>query len=123
MSGKLYKLVIAGVFLLALCATANAQRAAASKRADAKETSAGGQLLNLSGKVAVIIVGQTARAAWTTTKFAASDVAKPIAKGIFLKAAPKITVFALKLTGQAMKKGVPVVEKLAITYLKTRLPI
>lgn len=131
MPGKFYRLLIAGVFLLALCASANAQKAAKQlqnppkelQSAETKKPSPAAQVLNLSGQIAVLVVGQGAKAAWKVTKFTAADVAKPIAKGIFLKAAPALTRFGLKLTGKVIKKGLPVARKLAVTYLKTRLSI
>lgn len=131
MPGKFYKLLVAGVFLLALCASAHAQKApkqlqSSGKQLQSVETkkpSPAAQVLNLSGQIAVIVVGQSAKAAWKVTKFTAADIAKPIARGIILKATPKLTTFALKLTGKVIKRGYPVVQKLAVTYLKTRLSI
>ena len=131
MPPKFYKLLIAGVFLLALSVCTNAQKP--QKRlqnsgkqlqsTEVKKPSAAAQVLNLSGQIAVIVVGQGAKAAWKVTKFTASDVAKPIVKGIFLKATPALTRFGLKMTGKVIKKGLPVAKKLAVTYLKTRLSI
>jgi hypothetical protein len=131
MPPKFSKLLIAGVFLLALCASANAQKAPKQlqnsgkqlQSAETKKPSPAAQVLNLSGQIAVIVVGQSAKAAWKVTKFTAADVAKPIARGIFLKVTPKLTAIALKLTGKAIKRGYPVAKKLAVTYLKTRLSI
>jgi hypothetical protein len=131
MPGKFYRLLTAGVFLLALCTLANAQKAAKqlqnsdkqAKGAEAAKPSPAARVLNLSGQIAVIVVGQTAKAAWKTTKFTASEIAKPVLKGIFLKAAPKLTAFGLRLTGKAIKKGLPVAQKLAVTYLRTKVPI
>jgi len=131
MSGKFYRLLIAGVFLLALCTFANAQKSPKqlqnsgkqTQSAEVREPSPVAQVINLSGQIAVIIVGQTAKAGWKATKFTTSEVVKPVLKGIFLKAAPKLTAFGLRLTGRAIKKGLPVAQKLAVTYLRTRLPI
>jgi hypothetical protein len=131
MPPKFSKLLIAGFFLLALCVSANAQKTPKQlqnspkqlQSAETKKPSAAMQVLNLSGRIAVIVVGQGAKAAWKVTKFTAADVAKPIAKGIFLKATPALTRFGLKMTGKVIKKGLPVVQKLAVTYLKTRLTI
>jgi hypothetical protein len=130
MSGKFFRLLIAGAFLLALCTLANAQKAAkplkSRKQIETTETrkpSPVAQIINLSGQIAVIVVGQTAKAAWKTTKFTASEMAKPVLKGIFLKATPALTKFGLKLTGKAIRKGMPVAKKLAITYLRTKVPI
>jgi hypothetical protein len=131
MPPKSSKLLIAGVFLLALCTLANAQKAPKQlqnspkqlQSAETRKTSPAMQVLNLSGQIAVIVVGQGAKAAWKVTKFTASDMAKPIVKGIFLKATPALSRFGMKITGKVIKKGFPVVQKLAVTYLKTRLSI
>jgi hypothetical protein len=123
MPGKLYKLLIAVLLLLAFCAAASGQKPAKLQKSEVKKQSPGEQLLGLTGKAAVIIVGQTAKAAWKTTKFTASDMAKPVAKAILLKAAPKLTVFALKLTGKAAVKALPIGKRLFLTYLKTRLSL
>jgi hypothetical protein len=138
MPGKFYKLLIAALCLLALCSAANAQQQAAGVKkqsttaqvlnltgeaAGVKKQSTTTQVLNMTGKVAVIVVGQTAKAAWKTTRFTAVEVGKPAARAIFLKAAPKVTVWAAKLTGKAFEKALPIGKKLFVTYLKTRLSI
>jgi hypothetical protein len=138
MPGKSPKLLIAALCLLALCSAANGQQQAAGVKkqsattqalnlsgqaAGVKKQSTTTQVLNMTGKAAVIIVGQTAKAAWKTTKFTAAEVGKPAAKAIFLKAAPKMTIWAAKLTGKAFEKALPIGKKLFITYLKTRLSI
>ena len=83
--------------------------------------------MDLAGKVSVVIIKSAAKTAWATTKFAAKDVAKPIlvgvAKPLLLKAAPQITMFALKLTGNSLKKGIPIATKMGMTYLRAKLPI
>jgi hypothetical protein len=137
MPGKFYKLLTAALCLLALCSVANGQQAAGVKKqstttdvlnltgkaAGVKKQSTATQVLNLTGKVVVIVVGQTAKAAWKTTKFTAAEVGKPAARAIFLKAAPKMTIWAAKLTGKVFEKALPVGKKLFVTYLKTRLSI
>lgn len=84
-------------------------------------------ILNLAGKVSVVVIKSAAKTAWATTKFAAKDVAKPIlvgvAKPLLLKAAPQVTVFVLKLTGNSLKKGIPIATKLGMTYLRAKLPL
>lgn len=119
MPAKFSKLLIAAVFIVAFCAAAHAQ----SPSVSAKKQSTSTQILNMTGKAAVIIVGQTAKAAWKTTKFTAAEVGKPAGKAIFLKAAPKMTIWAAKLTGKAFEKALPIGKKLFVTYLKTRLSI
>ena len=83
-------------------------------------------MLEIAGKVSVVIIKSAAKTAWATTKFAAKDIAKPILVGIvkplLLKATPQITMFALKLTGNSLKKGIPIATKLGMTYLRAKLP-
>lgn len=117
---------------LAIFASAQSGPSAETKNSDkekvAKAASLNGNnpVLNLAGKVSVVIIKSAAKTAWATTKFAAKDVAKPIlvgiAKPLLLKATPQITMFALKLTGNSLKKGIPIVTKLGMTYLRAKLP-
>jgi hypothetical protein len=94
--------------LLPLCAvvlftmSANAQ-------AHAKEKDRG----NRSGP-AVIIVKSAAQAAWTTTKFVAKDIAKPVAKAVLVKAVPKVTVYMLKKSPVIGKRVLPIALRLAV---------
>lgn len=124
MPPKLRKLLFAGILALVFCVTANAQQRTSNLQSSSpKKPSAGEEVLALTGKAAVIIVGQSAKLAWQTTKFTASEMAKPVAKAVFLKVTPKLTKYGLKLTGQALKKGMPVAQKLVITYIKSKIPI
>ncbi len=91
---------------------------AGQKKIESKKSGATTKVANFAGQITVIIVKSAAKAAWETTKFTAKDIAKPL----LLKAAPKATMFALKLTGTALKKGIPVVGKLGFAYLKAKLP-
>lgn len=109
--------------MFAFCATAYAQQPVAAAAGPNKKQSTSTHILNMTGKAAVIIVGQTAKAAWKTTKFTAAEIGKPAAKAIILKATPKVTAFLVKLTGKAIKRGIPIGQKLFVTYLKTRLSI
>ncbi len=97
------------------------------KKAESKQNGAITQVANFAGQVTVVIVKSAGKAAWETTKFTAKDIAKPIilgiAKPLLLKAAPKLSMFALKLTGNALKKGIPFAGKLGLAYLKAKLPI
>ena len=70
----------------------------------------GNFVLNMTGKVAVIIVKSAAKTAWVTTKFAAKDLAKPI----LFKLLPIVTKFTLRATGVAAKRLLPHAAKLAI---------
>ncbi|HQX57302.1 MAG TPA: hypothetical protein PLP07_15360 [Pyrinomonadaceae bacterium] len=107
---------------LSLTAAVNGQKAT-SKKSDSVISS----IANGAGKVTVVVVGSAAKAAWATTKFAAKDIAKPlvvsVGKPLLLKAAPNVTMFALKLTGKSVKKAVPLAAKLGMAYLKAKLPI
>lgn len=80
-----------------------------------------------AGKAAVVVVGSAAKGAWVTTKFTAKYVVKPVAthvaKPIITKALPKVTVFALKLAGKTVTKGLPVAGKYGFKYLTSRLPV
>ena len=116
MKDKLLKGVILSVFLLIFCASANAQNSSMAEKA-----------LALTGKVTVIIAGQTAKITYKTAKFAAKEVVLPVAKvtlkTVFLKAAPKVSMFLLKETGKAAEKSIPIGIKLFEKYVKYRLSL
>ena len=112
---KLVKITITCAFALVFSAAAFGQSNGASARSSG---SIGSAMLHGTGKVAVVIIKSAGKAAWETTKFTAKDIAKPL----LLKAAPKVAMFALKLTGTTMKNGIPVVSKLGFAYLKAKLP-
>jgi hypothetical protein len=113
--------------VICLCIFAFTAVAAAQKASTSKSDSVISTIANGAGKVTVVVVGSAAKVAWATTKIAAKDVAKPllvsVAKPLLLKATPAISGYALKLTGQAMKKAVPFAAKLGMAYLKAKLPI
>ena len=67
-----------------------------------------------SQNVAVFIVGTAAKSAWVTTKFTAKHVAKPVLKTVFVRALPKMTVYALKKSPVLAKKLTPTAIKLAL---------
>ena len=92
--------------------------ASGQKATEVKKNGAITQVANFAGQVTVIVVKSAGKAAWETTKFSAKNIAKPL----LLKALPKVSMFALKLTGKAIKKGIPVASKLGFTYLKAKLP-
>lgn len=98
--------------VLAFTFAANAQGAA--KGGD----SVGVAVMKGTGKAAVIVVGSAGKVVWGTTKFAAKHFAKPV----FLKLAPAVTSFSLKLAGKATKQGFKSGAKLSVAYLKTKLP-
>lgn len=116
-----FRVLAVGIALLALTITVSAQKKAVA--ADPDEQSVVETALDLTGKATVIVVGTAAKAAWKTTKFTAVEVGKPAVKALLLKAAPKVTMFFVKLTGKGIQKGFPVVQKLAVTYLRTKVPI
>jgi hypothetical protein len=107
---NILKPLLLGVFVLTLCATANAQ----AKKSTTEK------VLNTTGKATVIIVGQAAKITYQTAKFTGREFVKPIAikiaKPLVLKVVPKATVFLIK-------KAIPVGQKLFVTYLKTRLSL
>jgi hypothetical protein len=107
---NILKPLLLGVFVLTLCATANAQ----TKKSTTEK------VLTTTGKATVIIVGQSARIAYQTAKFTGKEFVKPavtnLAKPLILKVIPKTTVFLIK-------KGIPIGKKLFVTYLKTRLSL
>ena len=116
MKAKLLKGAICGVFLLIFCLSANAQSTSMTEKAFA-----------LTGKITVIVVGQTAKITYKTAKVAAKEIVLPIAKvtlkTIFLKVAPKVSMFLLKETGKAAEKSIPIGIKLFEKYVKYRLSL
>ena len=67
-----------------------------------------------SSNLAVFIVGSAAKSAWVTTKFTAKHVVKPVLKTVFVKALPKMTLYALKKSPTIAKKITPTAIKLAL---------
>ena len=114
---NILKTLLLGIFVLTLCTAANAQT----------KKSTGEKVLVATGKVAVIIVGRTAKITYQTAKFTGKEFIKPmatnIAKPLIVKVAPKVTIFLLKQTGTVLKKAIPIGQKLLVTYLKTRLSL
>lgn len=113
---KLFESACAGVFVLMFCAAVNAQNSSSAQK-----------FVTRPAKTAVIIVGQTAKVGYEIAKFTTKEIVAPAAsatlKPIIFKLAPKITLFFLKQTGNAVEKAVPIGQKLLITYLKTRIPL
>lgn len=107
---NILKPLLSGVFVLTLCAAANAQ----TKKSTTEK------VLTTTGKAAVIIVGQSAKITYQTAKFTGKEFVKPaatkLAKPLIVKVIPKTTVFLIK-------KAIPVGRKLFVTYLKTRLSL
>jgi hypothetical protein len=120
---KLLKLFMLGLLLVSFPILANAQKPKIQNnlaKTVAKTT------FGIAKEATVIIVGQTTKIAWKTTKFAALEggktVAKDIAKPVLLKVTPQVSLFLLKQSGNVVQKGAPVAAKLLITYLKYKLP-
>lgn len=86
-----------GAVLIAMAFTANGQAKA--------ET---------SPNVAIFVVGTAAKSAWVTTRFTAKHVVKPVLKTVFVRALPKMTVYALKKSPKIAKKLTPTAMKLAL---------
>jgi hypothetical protein len=85
-----------------------------SSTSDNSGSSVAGAVAKGAGKAAVIVVGSAAEAGWVVTKFTAKQVAKPVAKTIFLKAVPKLTVFALRNSSTFVRKLAPQALKIAL---------
>lgn len=116
MSTKIYKFVFFAVCFLSLQIFANAQSNVSLDKKDRNIIVVGAaKTLEFGGKAAFVVTKETAKLAWKTTKFTAGEVAAPVAKAIIIKAAPKVTVFALK-------QSVLISGKLLIGYLKYKTP-
>ena len=87
---------------------------AQKSKTDTKPDRSGTSAASVPGKVVVIVVGAAAKAAWATTKFVVKDIAKPVAKAVFLKAAPKLTLYILKKSPAIAKRALPMALKLAV---------
>ncbi len=88
--------------------------AQSSSTSDNSGSSVAGAVAKGAGKTVVIVVGSAAEAGWVVTKFTAKQVAKPVAKTIFLKAVPKLTVFVLKNSSTFARKLAPQALKIAL---------
>ena len=71
-------------------------------------------VVKTTAKVPVIIVGTAAKAGWEITKFAAVRVAKPAAKTLIVRGAPRAAVYVLKSTGLTAKYLLPFAIKLSL---------
>lgn len=112
MKNILLKTVCVAACVFAFDAAASGQKTASEPRPD--DDNIVENVLEGTGKVTFIVVRSAGKAAWGTTKFTAKHVAKPVAKTVLLKAAPKITVFTLKSAGTAGKHLAPIAVKLAL---------
>ena len=111
------KKLIINLILICACVFAgsifvNAQKVSA--RSKKEGSNAGVAILKGTGKVAVVVVGSAAKVAWGATKIVAKDIAKPVAKAVFLKAAPKLTIFMLKQSGALAKFALPWALRLSV---------
>lgn len=86
--------------VLAVSVAASAQRA----------KNVGVTLLKDTGKAAVIVVGSAAKATWAVTKVATKTTVKPVAKTLFIRAAPAGGKFVLKTSAKYL---MPVAVKFA----------
>lgn len=112
MKNLLIKTVCVAACVFAFGAAASAQNTSKEPRPDDDNVVA--NVLEGTGKVTYVVVRSAGKAAWGTTKFTAKHIAKPVAKTVLLKAAPKITVFSLKSAGTAGKHLAPIAVKLAL---------
>ena len=103
-----------GFCLLLLCLGTYGQTKSKTP-AKKQDDSTGVAVMNGAGRVAGIVVGSAAKAAWGTTKFVAKDVAVPVASGLLkpiaTKMAPAAAKFALK---KSVKYLMPLAVKLSI---------
>jgi len=110
MKNILVKGLFVGVCMLAVHIAANAQESTNHSSGG----SVAGILAKTTVKVPVIIVGSAAKAGWEVTKFGTKHVAAPIAKALFVRAAPKAGIYMLKNTALGIKYGLPLALKLSI---------
>jgi hypothetical protein len=97
------------------CLTVTAAAYAQKQNSGSAQTVAvASSLLKSSSKVPIIIVGSAARAGWKITKFTTVRIAKPIAKTLVVRGAPKATLFVLKSTGVGAKYLLPWAVKLSV---------
>jgi hypothetical protein len=108
MQKLIFKITLLGGILFASVLTVTGQDADSSR---ARKAVAG------TAKVGVVVIGTAAKYSWKATKFTGKHVAKPV----IIKGAPAVGKFALKQSGNIVKRTVPVVRKFAVTYLKFRL--
>jgi hypothetical protein len=108
MKQNIVKAVVLGLLLFSFSTFANAQDQVSSEKKDRNIIVVGtGRTLEIAGKVTVIVVKETAKIVWKTTKFTAGEIAAPTAKALLLKVAPKVSLFLIK-------KAVPIAAKLVI---------
>ncbi len=119
MKSILIKFVVVFAFLFAINLDVSAQADPPEK----SDSNAAVKVLKGTGKVAEVAVVSTGKAAYATTKFAAKNVAKPV----LVKAVPAVGKFVLKKSGNILLKtavkSLPIAKKIAITYVKLKLPI
>ncbi len=103
---RIVRLLLPLCAILVLALSAHAQdKSSRSKKVDR------GQGQN----VAVIIVKSAAKLGWVVTKAVVKDVAVPITRAVLLKAAPRLTEYAVKRVGPVIvKHATPILIKLAL---------
>jgi len=110
MKNILVRGLFVGVCILAVHIAANAQQ----KANHSSGGSIAGAVAKTTAMVPVIIVGSAAKAGWEITKFGTKHVAAPMAKALFVRAAPKAGMYMLKNTALGVKYGLPLALKLSI---------
>ena len=110
MKNILVRGLFVGVCMLAVHVAGSAQQSASH----APGGSVAGAVAKTTAKVPVIIIGSAAKAGWEITKFGTKHVAAPIAKTLFVRAAPKAGIYMLKNTALGVKYGLPLALKLSI---------
>ena len=119
MKSNLLKTLFLGLLLFVSICAVNAQSQVKVEQKERSILVVGAKnTIGIAGKVGFVVVKETAKIAWKTTKFTAGEIAAPVAKGILLKAAPKVSLFLLKQSGNVVEKAAPIALKAALTYLK-----
>ncbi len=106
-----------------------AQASVAAQQTKPRETEIRARKKN----VAVIVVGQTAKASWKTASFVATEIARPIGKELLIpmvkrvavpfvfETMPRAAMFTAAQTTKAMEKAIPLGANLLVKCLKLRL--
>jgi hypothetical protein len=111
MSKRIFKLINLSILLFSFQIIANAQNDQPAEKKDRNIIVIGAtETLKVGGKISYIVVKESAKIAWKTTKFTAGEVAAPVAKAIVVKAAPKAAIFIVK-------RGTPIAAKLLLKYV------
>jgi hypothetical protein len=114
------KTLVIFLFIFCFCSFTNAQ--AEVKPQQNVVIIGGKKSAEIFGKASLVIAKQTAKATWKLSKFAAVEVAQPLAsnvlKPLVVKTTPQITKMLIKNSGILIKRATPIATKMFVTYLK-----